>query len=162
MEVSISNNVLNIATLQQKMETVVFDHIDSTQNWPVAYKKLDELFKQTVNYFNQYVANNGRQLPKTNTYWTLYLNIASQLVYFTALAKSNVEAGQYSEVKENIAKAYKVALDCLPASNSEENEQFLEEVIKSYTALTGEAIAVEPRKTEQCIAAFSEFTKKWA
>lgn len=163
MEVLISNNnVLNIATLQQKMETVVFDYIDSTQNWPIAYKKLNELFTQTVNYFNQYVATHDGQLPKVNTYWSLYLSIASQLIYFTALAKLNAEVVQGEQLKEDVAKAYKVALNCLPNRTSEESEQFLEEVVKSYAALTGETIAVEPCKAEQCMETFSVFTKKWA
>ena len=161
MEVNITNNVLNIATLQQKMETVVFDHIDSSQNWVIAYQKLSELFTQTVNYFNERVAQENGHLPKVNTYWSLFLNISSQLIYFTALAKQNAEQ-LTAETKQNIANAYIAAANILPNATTEEMEEYLEEVQKSYKALTGEPLEVGAKNSDDCMPALQSFAKKWA
>lgn len=161
MEVNITNNVLNIATLQQKMETVVFDYIDSSQNWGIAYQKLSELFTQMVNYFNERVAHENGQLPKVNTYWSLFLNISSQLIYFTALAKQHAEQ-LTAETKQNIANAYMAAANILPNATTEEMEEYLDEVQKSYQALTGETLVVGTKKSDDCMAALQSFAKKWA
>ena len=81
MTISISNNVLNLADLQQQMDEAIFDYIDSKPNWDKAYILLDEMLEQTTKYFLTVVESKGN-LPKSTTYWILFMELNAKLIYF--------------------------------------------------------------------------------
>ncbi len=162
VNIPVTNNIINLAQLQEKLNETVFNYIDSSQQWDKAYKELENLVHQVVEYFNNWVNKEG-QLPKANTYWTLFIDIASQLLYFYGLAWQHVMPEQDKEVKDKIGNIYTVAANCMPDVKSEERQMFFEEIAKSYLQLNlaeEGPLELHPRTINNCIETFYKYSNK--
>ncbi|MEK4230107.1 GTPase [Solibacillus sp. FSL H8-0538] len=138
MNIQVTNKMLNLASLQSKMDETVFDYVDTTKNWQKAYSILDDLLHQMVNFFNQYVEKNAGELPKSNPYWVLFMDIASRLVYFNGLTHAQLIDLQDEGAKNHIVNLYKKSATCLPNAKLEQNEQFLQELTVSLQEIAPE------------------------
>lgn len=166
VNIQITNNMLNLATLQNKMDETVFNYVDTTVNWQKAYAILDDLLHQTVNYFNQYIEQRNGELPTSNSYWTLFMNIASRLIYFNGMTHAKLIDIQDEGAKNNIENLYKISVTCMPNSRLEQNEQLLEEIVASYLELepNGERAHILDKvgsSGEDCIQSFYELCKTY-
>ena len=160
--IELKNDLLNLPQLQLQVDTIVFDSIDSTQNWSKAYAQLEDLLQKVVHNFNGYVARNEGVLPKASTYWILYMDIAAKLVYFTGLAKFHlIDAGD-QEASAQIYELFKTSAGCLPNASLEENEEFLSEIQKSMEQLTGQAVElVTTGESNTCFETFYTLSKTY-
>lgn len=158
--IELKNDLLNLPQLQLQVDTIVFDYIDSTQNWSKAYAQLEDLLQKVVQNFNGYIARNEGELPKASTYWILFMDIAAKLLYFTGLAKFHlIDAGD-QEASVQVFELYKASAGCLPNALLEENEEFLSEIQKSMEQLTNQPTEiVTSEKTVTCIETFYALSK---
>lgn len=165
MNLELKNDLLNLPSLQSKMDNIVFDHIDTKPNWSKAYEQLDEILQKMTLSFNASVERKDGILPKASTYWVPFMDIVAKLLYFTGLAHSNlIDAGD-KVAKAHIVNLYKMSTACLPNAQIEENEEFLSEVKKSIVVIapqTEQPIAITTSKTvDECIFQFNEFAKTY-
>ena len=160
--IELKNDLLNLPKLQLQVDHIVFDYIDTKPNWSKAYEQLHALLQKVSSNFNAYIANNNEEMPKASTYWTLFMDIAAKLAYFTGLAHSHLIAQDDAEAKAGIMELYQVSTCCLPNAILEENEEFISEVKKSYEQLTGQVLQVDAAKnTTTCFEKFYTFTKSY-
>ena len=162
MSLVFSNNVLNLADLQQKMEEIVFDYIDSKPNWEKAYMLLDEMLEQTTRYFVDQVQDKG-ELPQPSVYWTLFTELNAKLIYFTTLALKNREKKSSGITNEVLANRFETAAECLVNIHTEENEEFVKEIQATFEEVSDRTDfkGGQDRDTVQCIKAFYEFAKNY-
>lgn len=130
-KIQVSDNILNLVQLQEKLDGVVFDYLDTTQNWKKAFVELDALLKQAISYYQQQVEEKKRNLPKGNVYWVLFMDIASKLIYFRTVAEKNLIDLSDATNKDHILFNLKVAANCLP-NVQKGNSEFLQEIAQSY------------------------------
>ena len=161
MKIQVKNNILNLAELQEKLNRVVFDYVDTTQKWEKAQENLQDLQSQMVVYFEQYVSRNDGALPSGNPYWVLFLDLASRLVYFNSLVKQNLVSDLDEATRNEIANAYEMAANIFPYKQSEENDEFLEEIEKSLQQITSNTRLVDKSSypLSQCIENFHDYIK---
>ena len=161
MKIQVKNNILNLAELQEKLNRVVFDYVDTTQKWEKAQENLQDLQSQMVVYFEQYISRNEGALPSGNPYWVLFLDLASRLVYFNSLVKQNLVSDLDEATRNEIANAYEMAANIFPYKQSEENDEFLEEIEKSLRQITNSTRLVDKSSypLSQCIENFHDYIK---
>ena len=162
MTISISNKLLNLAELQQRMDEAIFDYIDSKPNWDKAYILLDEMLEQTTKYFLTVVESKGN-LPKSTTYWVLFMELNAKLIYFTTLALKNRAQKSNGITDELIANRFEIASKCLTNIHTEENEQFLQEIKESFLEVSSrqDYEGLNERTVESCLEQFYEFAKAY-
>ena len=162
MTLTISNNVLNLADLQQKMDETIFDYIDSKPNWDKAYIILDEMLEQTTKYFLTVVGSKG-VLPKPTTYWVLFMELSAKLIYFTTLALKNRTQKSKGITDELIANRFEIASKCLTNIHTDENELFLQEIKASFQEVSSREDygGLNYLNVEACIEQFYEFAKAY-
>ncbi len=165
-KVSNTNKALNLLQLKETMDEIVFDYIDSTQKWEKAYEEIDELLNNTVNFYNNHVIKEGG-VPKQNTYWVLFMDIASKLIYFHTMAYYQLKKQQNLDVSKEVLQLYKIAANCIPDVRKLANAEFLIEVaqryeeIELYNGKQGEferIILEQNNRANDCINAFRKFT----
>ena len=132
-QLEIKNNLLNVAQLQEKVDEIIFDHIDTSQNWGKAFKGLNNLFQQTVQFYVKYIDENG--IPNTKVYWSLYLDVVGRLVYFKTLAERHLTDIQNDKDVDHIIDGYKVAAKCLPHDNVNNEHELLDEISESFEGI---------------------------
>lgn len=169
-QTQISNKVLNLVQLQDRMEELVFNHIDTSQKWDKAYSGLTELLNQSVSYFNQSVENNKGELPKANTFWALFMDIESKLIYFNTLSYLRLKENQLDSIKGNILRLLVQAANCIPEVQKETNTEFLDEIcncyeeIENYNGKKGELkriILAQNNRLDACLSSFKEFSETY-
>lgn len=163
MSIKMKNELLNLPTLQSKMDNIVFDYIDSKPNWSKAYELLDALLHKVADNFNSFVAKNDGEMPTPSTYWMLYIDIASKLIYFTSLAHSNLIAEDDEDARAHIVQLYEIGASCIPNALLETNEELILEIKKSIRDINGNK-QVELQlagNAAECINSFYSFTKSY-
>ncbi|KGR86391.1 hypothetical protein CD30_19010 [Ureibacillus massiliensis 4400831 = CIP 108448 = CCUG 49529] len=167
-KLSITGKDLNLLKFKEDMDEIVFNYIDTTQKWEKAYSQLDELLNGAVDYFNSHITGVG--MPKQNTYWVLFMDITSKLIYFHTLAYQQLKMIQNEDVTKEVLQLYLVAANCIPDVQKLANAEFLMEVAHSYEELKlyndkqGEfekVLLKQNNSADKCIQAFYEFTKSF-
>lgn len=130
-KIQVSDNILNLAQLQDKMDGVVFDHLDTTQNWQRAYDDLDALLLQAISYFNTQVKESNGNIPNGSVYWNLFMDIVSKIIYFRTFAEKNLVDFNNASDKEKVLYNLKIAANCLP-NVQKGNKEFLQEIAQFY------------------------------
>lgn len=162
MTIKITNELLNVGTVQNVMNQTVFDYVDTTQKSAKAYEILDDLLHQVVNYFNDQLDKNNGELPKRSTYWPLFMDVAAKLVYFNGLTHAQLIDSNDKEASMHIVEMYQIAARCLPNPTTEENVEFLEEIQQSATVLLGETVTFETSSTlEDCLTQFKQLAQTY-
>lgn len=161
--IQVKNNVLNLVQLQEQLDGILFDYVDTSQKWDRAYEELNNLLNELMSYFNKQIQKNGRNLPEGDVYWTLFMDIASRLIYFKTVALINLSEINFAEQRESMKQAIHDAAKCLPNVQSR-NIDFLQEISQTY----GQIFDAEEREFEQqyleknhslrdCLASFKNF-----
>jgi len=130
MEIQVIRDHLDIVKLQEKMNAIVFDYLDTSNNYPKAMRELNPLYIQVITYYKEYV--NQRALPKANTYWHLFIDCCAKLCYFLA-ASTYYSSNALQKTPEKVEHLLKIAAYSLPSIEQEENEQLLEDIIALLT-----------------------------
>ncbi|MEK4426219.1 GTPase [Solibacillus sp. FSL K6-1523] len=165
MNIEVKNELLNLPSLKFTVDEIVFDHIDTKPNWSKAYSMLDELLQKMANNYNTTIQRNNGEIPKSSTYWVLYMDIAAKLIYFTGLSHAHLIDEQDDEAKLHIVKLYQKSAACLPNATLENNEEFIEELQKSIEEIIPQKdVATEittNHSIEECLAEFYTLTKTY-
>lgn len=163
--IQVNNNILNLVQLQEELDGILFDYIDTSQKWNQAFERLEELLRQTISYFTSYVRNEGK-VPEGNVFWALYMDIVAKIIYYKTLSYMNLETNSV-EKKDEIIKALHDAVNCLP-NVEKRNHELLQEISNTYEKLElfngnegeFERHYIEKNNTlEDCIKYFNEFCK---
>lgn len=161
-----TKNVLSLFQLEARMDEIVFDYIDTSQKYETAKAKLDELVNSMVEYFSDHVKVNG-DLPKGNTYWVLFMNVASKLIYFHTISYYHLKVEQKEDVKNEVIELLRIAANCLPNVHEEGNAEFLDEVAKSFEEIQPDhgkhgdfkkMILDQNNRPKDCFEAFLKYT----
>lgn len=162
MSIKITNELLNVGTVQNVMNQTVFDYVDTTQKSEKAYAILDDLLHQVVNYFNDQLEKNNGEFLKRSTYWPLFMDVAAKLVYFNGLTHAQLIDPNDKEASLHIVEMYQIAARCLPNPTTEENVEFLAEIQKSAMLLLGETVALETSSTlDACLTQFKQLAQTY-
>lgn len=162
MNLIYTKGLLNIATLNQKADEIIFDYIDSKPHWEKAFKQLDVLLEECTTFFLTTVQKNN-ELPKGTTYWNLFLEVNAKLIYFSTLALQHYDQKSNGITDDVLKKRYETAALCLTNVQSEDASNFLEEIKSSYGTVgalddfqDGRSLSVEER-----LQIFHEFSKHY-
>ncbi|CAM5195404.1 Dimeric dUTPase (All-alpha-NTP-PPase superfamily) OS=Ureibacillus acetophenoni OX=614649 GN=SAMN05877842_102309 PE=4 SV=1 [Ureibacillus acetophenoni] len=131
-QIEVKNGLINVAQLQEKVDEIIFDYIDTSKNWAKAHKGLNNLYQQTVRFFVDYVDNQNGSIPKGNVYWTLFAEIVARITYFKTLAERHLKDLQTDVDVENIIKGYSAAANCLPNVKVIKEHDLLDEISESF------------------------------
>lgn len=162
MNLIYTKGFLNLATLNQKADEVIFDYIDSKPNWEKAFKYLDVLLEECTNFFLATVKKNN-ELPKGNTYWNLFLEINAKLIYFSTLALQHYNQKSIGITEDVLRKRYETSALCLTNVQTEEASNFLEEIKSSYESV-GELDNFQGNRNltvEERLQVLYEFSKQY-
>lgn len=160
-------NALHILQLKEQMDEVVFNYIDTSQKWEVAYSELDVLLEKTTGYFESYMEASGDK-PEGNTTAVLFLNVAYKLIYFHTISYYHLEETDQAAVRDKVLDLLTLAAKCIPDVHKENNAEYLGEIAKSYEEISREqgnqqgfnkVILEKKPKIEDCFAHFSEAKK---
>lgn len=162
MNIKISNDLMNLGTLQNIMNQTVFDYVDTTQKSAKAYAILDDLLHQVVNYFNEQVERNNGEIPKSLNYWPLFMDVTSKLIYFNGLTHVQLIDKDDVDARKHIIGMYEISARCLPNATTGENAEFLEEIQKSLQQISEQHPALETSKTvEECLNVFYKLAQTY-
>ncbi|ATP41101.1 GTPase [Solibacillus sp. R5-41] len=165
MNVEMKNELLNLPSLKFTIDEIVFDHIDTKPNWSKAYEMLDEILRKMANNYNVTIHRNNGEIPKSSTYWVLYMDVAAKLIYFTGLSQAHLIDEHDVEAKMQIIKLYQKSAACLPNASLEMNEEFVEELLKSIEQICPQNDVTSEITTnhsiEECLSEFYTLTKTY-
>jgi hypothetical protein len=132
MEIQVIRDHLDIVKLQEKMNAIVFDYLDTSNNYPKAMRELNPLYIQVTTYYKEYVNQRAGELPKANTYWHLFIDCCAKLCYFLA-ASTYYSSNALQETPEKVEHLLKIAAYSLPSIEQEENELLLTDIFALLT-----------------------------
>lgn len=168
MEIQVIRDHLDIVKLQEKMNAIVFDYLDTSNNYPKAMRELNPLYIQVTTYYKEYVNQRAGELPKANTYWHLFIDCCAKLCYFLA-ASTYYSSNALQKTPEKVEHLLKIAAYTLPSIEQEENEQLLEDIMALLTeVLEDEEKATNIRnevlsqkgEVKQCLQQFKLFVEQ--
>lgn len=157
----ISQNYLNIVQLQEELDGILFNYIDTLQKWEKAFEELKRLLEEITTYFKNYVESKNGQLPENEMYWSLFMDIVSKIIYFKTVAYLNLVKDLDEEQKTLIKNAFHDAANCLPNVQGR-NKEFLQEIGQTYHQLFDdeefERIYLEKNKSlKECLEFFKGY-----
>ena len=103
-------------------------------------------------FFKQYVIDNNEQAPKSKPYWTLFMDLASKLEYFSAFVGQ-----QLNSEAVGIEKKFEAAVAFLPNRHQEWSREFFEEICSSYEAITNQKLEVPNYTVQQTIENYKRY-----
>lgn len=165
MEIQVIRDHLDIVKLQEKMDSIVFDYLDTSNNYMKAMRELKPLYTQVTTFFKEYVDGRAGELPSTNTYWHLFLDNSAKLCYFLAMA-IYYSSNELQKTPEKVERLLEIAARSLPSIEQEENEEFLTAILSMYTEVIGddaksallrEDVLLQKGNTINCLEKFKQF-----
>lgn len=140
MEIQVIREHLDIVKLQEKMDNIVFDNIDTSNNYKKAMRELSQIYTQVTTFYKDFIDGHAGELPPKSTYWYLFIDCSAKLCYFLALA-TYYASNELQTTPLKVEKLLETAARTLPNIEKEENEEFLTAVFALYT----EVVADEPK-----------------
>jgi len=135
--IQVTNGILNLFQLQEELDGILFNYIDTSQKWDKAYEELKELLDELTAYFKNYLQEHDGRLPDNEMYWSLFIDNVSRILYFKTVAYMNLQKDMTEEQKELIKSALHDAAGCLPHVQGR-NFEFLQEISQTYDLLFNE------------------------
>jgi len=168
MEIQVIRDHLDIVKLQEKMNSIVFDYLDTSNNYKKAMRALTPLYTQVFTFYKEYLEARAGELPKANTYWHLFIDCSAKLCYFLA-ASIYYSSNELQQTPEKVERLLLNAAYSLPSIEQEENEELLTAIIALYgeviedeekvTALRNNVLA-QKGDVKQCLQQFKLFVEK--
>lgn len=145
MEIKLESKLLDIIDMKERMDVIVFDYMDTSNNWSKAYKELDHIFTQLCDFYKEYVSNRDGEIPSSfsnltaNTYWTLFANLTAGLAYFKALASYELQCEQGKEINcleiEQLLLIAGYGNSIIEEESENESADLVKEVLELYRKL---------------------------
>ena len=168
MEIQVIRDHLDIVKLQEKMNSIVFDYLDTSNNYTKAMRSLTPLYTQVTTFYKEYLGARAGELPKANTYWHLFIDCSAKLCYFLA-ASIFYASNELQKTPEKVESLLTIAAYSLPSIEQEENEEFLTAIFALYgdvvedhekvSALRDDVLA-QQGEAKQCLQRFKLFVEK--
>jgi len=160
-------NTLYVLQLKEQVDETVFNYIDTSEKWDVAYAKLDALLKEAIVNFENYMEVNGEK-PKEDTTSVLFLNGLFKLVYFHTISYYHLEDNKQNEKRAKVLELLILAANCIPNVAKGNFADYLKEIANSYEEISQvegkqqefeKAIIEQNNKISDCFAAFKKATE---
>lgn len=157
-------NAVNLLQLKEQLDEIVFNYIDTHQQWDIAYSKLDSLLQNVIGYYESYMKANG-DIPKENTTANLLLNMSYKLIFFHTISYYHLKETNQEAVKDRTLELLSLAANSIPDAQRENHSEYLEEIAKSYAEISKvqgsqqkfvEAILEQNNRITDCFASFSK------
>ncbi|CDZ99907.1 hypothetical protein BN1050_00356 [Metalysinibacillus saudimassiliensis] len=126
-------DLLDVMSLQEQIDHIVFDYMDTSVRHEIAHEQLNELFTEVQQYFASYIMKNNGVLPDASTYWLMFVSCVSQLSYFLSI--TTFTTAQQSADKTQAVQYAELAVATLPQMKNEDDELLVDEMNEKYTAL---------------------------
>ena len=168
MEIQVIREHLDIVKLQEKMNSIVFDYLDTSSHYTKAMRALTPLYTQATTFFKEYIESKAGELPKANTYWHLFIDCSAKLCYFLA-ASIYYSSNELQKTPEKVERLLAIAASSLPSIEQEENEEFLSAIFALYSdvvedqdkvAALRENVLAQKGDAKQCLQQFKVFVEK--
>lgn len=128
MNLKLKLNELDIISMQEQVDEIVFNYIDTSANYEQAYKQIAPKLDEAMQFLQRYLEKNSLQVPPSNTYWTIFAGLVSKLAYFKAFTMWKLQHGSTEEMNRLfVASAY-----VLPNKETEASEEILEDIAVQY------------------------------
>ncbi|MGN4124346.1 hypothetical protein ACMGD3_04895 [Lysinibacillus sphaericus] len=168
MEIQVIRDHLDIVKLQDKMNSIVFDYLDTSNNYTKAMRGLKPLYAQVTTFYKEHVDGLAGELPTANTYWHLFIDCSAKLCYFLA-ASTYYATNELQKTPDKVERLLAIAAYSLPSIEQEENEEFLTAIFALYhevvgddekTTLLREGVLAQKGDVKQCLHQFKVFVEK--
>ncbi|MFJ7734323.1 hypothetical protein ACIQXF_20950 [Lysinibacillus sp. NPDC097231] len=165
MEIQVIRDHLDIVKLQEKMNAIVFDYLDTSNNYPKAMRQLNPLYIQATTFYKEYVDNRAGEIPSANTYWHLFIDSCAKLCYFLA-ASTYYSSNELQQTPKKVERLLKIAAISLPNIEQEENEQLLSAIFALYSEIVEDEekitllrneVLTQKGAVKQCLQQFKQF-----
>jgi len=133
-KIQVTNDLMNLFQLQEELDGILFNYVDTSQKWDIAYEELGQLLDELIAYFRNYIQSKNGKLPENEMYWSLFMDNVSRILYFKTFAYINLQKELSEEQKEMIQQALHDAASCLPDVQGR-NHEFLQEIGQTYDQL---------------------------
>lgn len=150
MSVKVKKEIVDLLSMKEKMDVIVFDYIDTANHWSKAFKSLSAMLHQLMSHYKSYVQSNEGQPPASNSYWLLFADLSAKLAYFNALTMFELQKEQ-AETHVDIERLLLLAGYGLPTIDNEENEEMLEQIVDLYKKLSIKNIKQKAEEFEATI-----------
>ena len=128
-------NAVYLLQLKEQLDEIVFNDIDTSRKWEVAYSKLDSLLENATMYYNGFKEAYGDK-PKENTTAILFLNVSYKLIYFHTISYYHSNETDKESVKNQALELLLLAANCIPDARNETHAEYLDEIAKSYEEIS--------------------------
>ena len=128
MDTTVKAKELDIISIHEQVDEIIFNNIDTAANYQDAYKVLAQKLDEVLQFLKRYLQANKLDVPPSNTYWTLFAGLVSKLMYFKAYTMWKLDHGKVEEMKDLF-----IASACvLPNKETEAAEEILEDISANY------------------------------
>lgn len=165
MEIQVKRDHLDIVKLQEKMDSIVFDYLDTSSNYRKATRELNQIYTQVTSFYKDFITGRAGEIPPSNTYWFLFIDCSAKLCFFLATA-IYYSSNELQETPIKVEKLLEIAARSLPNIHQEENEEFLTAVFTLYTEVVGdetktntlrEEVLAQKGAVTNCLQHFKQF-----
>ncbi|SOC02379.1 hypothetical protein SAMN05880501_10323 [Ureibacillus xyleni] len=167
-KVPMTNKDVNLLRLKESMDEIIFNNIDTSQNWEKAYSSLSELLDQFVEYYISATQVANGETPKVNTFWMMFLDIISKLIYFQSLSYYKMQSEKSAKVIEETKDLFTLAANCIPNVQKIVNAEFLNEIANSFEEIEQSngvsferMILQKDNQPQECLKHFANFVEKY-
>lgn len=170
MAVKVKSDIMDLLSMKEKMDVIVFDYIDTSKHWAKAFKGLSSMLHQAMDHYKAYVKKHDGQVPAANSYWLLFADLTAKLAYFNALVMYELQSEKDITInQQELENLVLLAGFGLPAIDNEENAELLDEIFKLYKKLPIANAKKQASEFEQLVRdnngsvkeALHYFHKKW-
>lgn len=128
-------NAGHLLQIKEQLDEIVFNYIDTSQNWKVAYLELDSLLDKAAILYSGFKEANGDR-PRENTNAILFLNVSYKLIYFHTISYYHSIETNREAVKAQALELLTLAANCIPNVQKENHAEYLSEIAKSYEEIS--------------------------
>lgn len=167
MEMQVKREHLDIMKLQEKMDRIVFDYIDTSNNYRKAMRELNQLYTQVISFYKDFIDERADEIPPSNTYWFLFIDCSAKLCFFLASA-IYYASNELQDTPKTVEKLLETAALILPNIDQEDNEAFLTAIFELYkeivvdetkTVRLRDGVLAQKGNVTQCLQQFKQFVQ---
>lgn len=151
-----NSKLLKVSVMEDHLNQVIFDCIDTSEKWDQAEKELLEMERELEQFFVKTIDGNNGELPKENSYWYLYMDVVSKVLYFRSLASSSLKPNDEKVATKSLA-AMTTVVRTLPNNHLEDNKDFLNEVVQTIKRLFNETVEIVPIKLSEGLLNYKQY-----
>lgn len=147
---------LKVSEIEDHLNQVIFECIDTSEKWERVEKELAEIEREMEQFYVKIIDENSGEVPKENSFWHLFLGVVSKVLYFKSLAMASLNEGN-EKLAPKLKMAMVTAIETLPNKQTEENEEFLNEISNTIRRLFSEEVEIKPTTIKDSLASYKNY-----